>query len=195
MPFILLLIFAMAMASPLDLPLDLTNLKNLTTMNRCSSSPDWQAYAFLVEDCYTAIQRIYIERMLRDPDELYEFVAQGAPRTTKKPGIRTPLQYTVSELAPLCHFQISTLRLTVEIKDSCTLSIVMLNWFGRREPLPGRGPGGHEQTDVATFREIYGAARIVERDCLLPSRRPGWDAVGKKTAPVLSLIQMTVITK
>ena len=100
MPFVLLLFFALTLAAPLDLPLDIALVKNVTAVNRCSNSRDWQAYAFLVEDCYAVIQRVYIERMLRDPDELYEFIAQGAPRETKKPGIRTPAQYTVSELVP-----------------------------------------------------------------------------------------------
>ena len=195
MPFVLLLFFTLTLAAPLDLSLDIATFKNLTATTRCSSSQDWQAYAFLVEDCYAAIQRVYIERMLNHPDEAYEFVAPGAPRRSKKPGIRTPAQYTVSELAPVSRFhpmclQNKTVRLTVRIKDSCTLSIVMLNWFGRRDPLPGRGPGGHEQTDTATFREIYNAARIVERDCLLPTRLPGWDVVSKKTAPVSPLIRI-----
>lgn len=63
--------------------------------------------------------------------------------------------------------------------DSCTLSISMLGWFEQRASLPGRGPAKYERTDTATFRDIYGAARVVENDCLLPTRRPGWDAVGK----------------
>ena len=64
-------------------------------------------------------------------------------------------------------------------QESCTLSIVMLDWFGRRGSLPGRGPGGYQPFDTATFRDVWGAARLVETDCLLPTRRPGWDAIGK----------------
>lgn len=55
----------------------------------------------------------------------------------------------------------------------------MLSWFGPREALPGRGAGGYEPSDTATFREIWLAARVVERDCLLPTRRPGWEVVGE----------------
>ena len=55
----------------------------------------------------------------------------------------------------------------------------MLNWFAPREPLPGRGPVGYETSDIATFRDIWNAARIVEKDCMLPTRHPGWDVVGK----------------
>ena len=55
----------------------------------------------------------------------------------------------------------------------------MLDWFRQRESLPGRGPRGYSQSDTATFRDIWGAARVVEGDCLLPTRRPGWDVVGE----------------
>lgn len=64
-------------------------------------------------------------------------------------------------------------------EGSCTLSIIMLDWFGPGGTLPGRGAVGYDQSDIATYRDIYRAARVVEEDCLLPTRRPGWDAVGK----------------
>lgn len=65
--------------------------------------------------------------------------------------------------------------------DSCTLSIILLDRFVSRAPLPGAGSGApaFEQSDTATYRDIYAAARVVEQDCLLPSRRPGWEAVGE----------------
>ncbi|CAD6591248.1 MAG: hypothetical protein ASARMPREDX12_005046 [Alectoria sarmentosa] len=153
-PFLLL---TLALAAPLDLAAS----PNLTATNRCSSSPDWQAYAFLIEDCFTAIQSVYIQHVLQRPDEMYEFVAEGSYPETRNPWVRTPSEYTV---------------------NSCTLSIVMLSWFGPREPLPGRGSGRYEQSDTATFKDIWGAARVVERDCLLPTRRPGWDAVGSTSS-------------
>lgn len=157
-----LLFFCLALAAPLDQIFTLNTFTNLTATSRCSSSQDWQAYAFLVEDCFTAIQRVYIEEVIRRPDETYEFVAEGSYPKTKNPWVRTPAQYTV---------------------NSCTLSVVMLSWFGPREPLPGRGTGGYyEQSDTATFRDIWLAARVVERDCLLPTRRPGWEVVGAKSS-------------
>ena len=95
----LFLIFfsALVLAAPFDIPLDLDTFGNLTATNRCSDSQDWQAYAFLVEDCFTAIQRVYIEKVLRNPNENYEFVAPGTRHKTKKSSIRTPAQYTVRE--------------------------------------------------------------------------------------------------
>ena len=79
--------FALARAAP----------KNLTEPNRCTRSEDWQAYAFLVEDCYTAIQRLYIEEVLKKPDAIYEFVTTGTSPQTLHPRMRTPTEYTVSE--------------------------------------------------------------------------------------------------
>ena len=98
---LVVLFFAVALAAPLDLPLDLgfnlDTFRNVTATNRCSDSPDWQAYAFLVEDCFTAIQRVYIDEVLKKPDEVFEFISKGAQRKTKHPWVRTPLQFTVSE--------------------------------------------------------------------------------------------------
>lgn len=162
MLLILLSFFALALAAPLDPPLDLDTFTNLTETNRCSSSRDWRAYGFLIEDCFTAIQRIYIDEVVRkSPHEVYEFIAEGTYPKTRNPSVRTPSQYIV---------------------NSCTLSIVMLDWFGSRVSLPGSGPGAYEQSDTATFRDIYGAARVVEQDCLLPTRRPGWEAVGSRSS-------------
>ncbi|KAL9129376.1 MAG: hypothetical protein Q9175_007309 [Cornicularia normoerica] len=141
---------------PLDPPLYLNAFENLTATKRCSSSQDWQAYGFLVEDCFTAIQRVYIEEVLRNPDEVYEFTATGTYPKTQHPRVRTPAQYTVSEYHPVPP--------------------------ASAEPLPGPGAGGYSQYDTANFRDIHRAAKVVERDCLLPTRRPGWDAVGARSS-------------
>lgn len=97
MLFVLFLPFALAIAAPLDLPLDLNTFENLTATNRCSKSREWRAYGFLIEDCFTAIQGLYINEVLKKPNELYEFVAGGSSPTTRNPWVRTPSQYTVSE--------------------------------------------------------------------------------------------------
>ena len=85
--------FALALAAPLEVAMP----KNLTESSRCTRSEDWQAYAFLVEDCYTAIQRVYIEEVLKKPDAIYEFVTSGTYPQTLHPRMRTPTEYTVSE--------------------------------------------------------------------------------------------------
>ena len=97
MLFVLFLFFVLVVAAPLDPPLDLGIFRNLTATNRCSDSPDWQAYAFLVEDCYAAVQRLYIGEVLRKPDESFEFISRYGHHRTKRPWIRTPVQIPVSE--------------------------------------------------------------------------------------------------
>ena len=98
MLFISFSFFSLALAAPLDLALDLDTVQNLTAVDRCSTSPGWQAYAFLVEDCFGAIQRIYIEEVLKKPGhEIFEFIAAGNQPKTGHPSVRTPSQYTVSE--------------------------------------------------------------------------------------------------
>ena len=54
----------------------------------------------------------------------------------------------------------------------------MIDWIQSRASLPGR-PGDYQQSDTATFEDIYRAARVVENDCLLPTRLPGWEVAGK----------------
>lgn len=95
MLFSIFVFSAFVIAAPLDLPLDIANFRNLTATDRCSDSPGWQAPDFLAEDCFVAIQRVYIEKVLQKPNELYEFYARGSYPTTKKPSVRTPVKYTV----------------------------------------------------------------------------------------------------
>ena len=110
----MLLIHFMFFALTSAAPLELTMPMNLTELSRCTRSKDWQAYAFLVEDCFTAIQRLYIEEVLRKPDAIYEFVTTGTYRKTLHPWMRTPAEYTVSEyhsvpaICPVDGFFIST---------------------------------------------------------------------------------------
>ena len=93
MLFIHFMFFALTHAAPLEL----TTPKNLTALSRCTRSKDWQAYAFLVEDCFTAIQRLYIEEVLRKPDTIYEFVTTGTHQKTLHPKIRNARVFTVCD--------------------------------------------------------------------------------------------------
>ena len=63
----------------------------------CETAGSWQAYAFLVEDCYAAIQQMYIQDVMRHPDEMYEFTGRGIRPKTIYTRIETPATYTVSE--------------------------------------------------------------------------------------------------
>ncbi len=58
----------------------------------------------------------------------------------------------------------------------------MLDWFNTRAfDLPGASRRPYAEYDTATFRSIYTAARLVDNDCLYPSRRPGWESAGTKS--------------
>lgn len=102
LPFLALLALAAPPLEPSP-PLDLTTTTanpapNLTATTRCAKSRDWQAYAFLVEDCFTAIQQVYIDEVVKKPaQQVYEFIAEGDYRKTSNPSVRTPAQYTVSQ--------------------------------------------------------------------------------------------------
>ena len=61
--------------------------------------------------------------------------------------------------------------------DSCTLAIVMLDSF-KPGALPGKTTMPLARYDTASFTSLWKAARIVESQCLIPRRRPGWEPVG-----------------
>ena len=63
------------------------------------------------------------------------------------------------------------------VKGSCTLAIVMLNFFSDGE-LPGDVKGPFASRDVTSFYEIWQAAQNIEATCLMQYGRPGWAAEG-----------------
>ncbi len=65
----------------------------------------------------------------------------------------------------------------IDNTDTCTLAIVMLNFFGEKD-LPGEVEGPHASRDVTSFWEIWQAARQIESVCLLHSGLLGWAAEG-----------------
>ncbi|KAL6720329.1 hypothetical protein ACLMJK_002250 [Lecanora helva] len=128
--------------------------------DHCDTSGHWEAYAFLVEDCFAAIQQLYIHDTLRHADETFEFLARGARPRTQYPKVRLPGIYQIS---------------------SCTLAIVMLDDF-KPSALPGGASFTTGASDTASFGSIWKAAKRVEDQCLLASRKPGWQPVGTKSA-------------
>ena len=62
--------------------------------------------------------------------------------------------------------------------DSCKLTITTLDTFGRGV-LPGGTDKPYADSDIATFKGIRDAGKIVEDECLLASRLPGWNPVGE----------------
>ena len=69
----------------------------LAQAGHCDTVGNWQAYAFLVEDCFRAIQQLYIENVIRHPDEIYEFRSFGARPKTSYTTVPTPASIVVSE--------------------------------------------------------------------------------------------------
>lgn len=61
---------------------------------------------------------------------------------------------------------------------TCTLAIVMLNFFHEKKDKPPGLDGYHSPRDMATFYELWQAADQLERVCLLHSGQPGWAAEG-----------------
>lgn len=65
--------------------------------------------------------------------------------------------------------------------DTCTIAIVMTNYFK-----PGELPGGRTQrsrTDVATWQEVWDTAEFVYQQCVEQEEVAGWDATGEPWSP------------
>ena len=68
-----------------------------------------------------------------------------------------------------------------ELEGTCTLAIVMLNFFSDGE-LPGGVEGPFASRDVTSFSEIWEAAAQIEVSCVIHKRSPGWAAEGMLTS-------------
>ena len=64
-----------------------------------------------------------------------------------------------------------------ELEGSCTLAIVMLNFFSDSE-LPGDVEGPFASRDVTSFYDIWQAAQQIGNTCVMHYGRPGWAAEG-----------------
>ena len=64
-----------------------------------------------------------------------------------------------------------------KVEGTCTLAIVMLNFFSDGE-LPGGMRGPFASRDVTSFDEIWQAASQIEATCVLQNGRPGWAVEG-----------------
>ena len=105
MLFFVLAFLTLTFASPLNLtfskvfPANVTLAKpppntELTARARCGSKP--QGY-WLVEDCFAAVQALYIDRVITQPNKVYEFRSRTAAPRTGNEWMKTPLVYTVSK--------------------------------------------------------------------------------------------------
>ncbi len=94
------------------------NASSLGPYDRCDSSTmqSWQAYAFLIEDCFVAINQFYIKHVVRNPDEIFEFSASSWRAHTRYPRVQTPDMYTYGKSHFLAYFH-NTFILTERSKE------------------------------------------------------------------------------
>lgn len=75
---------------------------NASSNGNCASTakyPNWNSNDWVIEDCFSAVQQVYLKEVLTHPDEAYEFVALGVPPTrVPLDSQRTPRKYIVSKL-------------------------------------------------------------------------------------------------
>lgn len=98
----LLCILSIARSAPvheaLSLPMNTAsvNASSLGHHDRCdlSKTQSWQAYAFLVEDCFVAVNEFFIKHAVRNPDEIFEFSASQLRAHTRYPRVQTPVVFT-----------------------------------------------------------------------------------------------------
>lgn len=105
MVFFALTLLALTFAFPLNLtfseafPANVTLPESpltpdLTAGRRCEF---FEQGDFLVEDCFAAVQALYIDHVITDPDKVYEFRSWGTPPKTENPWMQLPIVYTVSK--------------------------------------------------------------------------------------------------
>lgn len=85
-----------------SLPLNASSNGNGNNGNCASVAkyPNWSSNDWVIEDCFAAVQQVYLKEVRTHPDEAYEFVAPGVSPTRSPPDSqRTPRKYIVSELA------------------------------------------------------------------------------------------------
>ena len=82
------------------LPLPSPNLTSAASNGRCASRakfPSWYASNWIVEDCYAALQQLYLKETMLHPNQEYEFLQPGASRKDLNiPFQITPRKYVVS---------------------------------------------------------------------------------------------------
>lgn len=81
-------------------PLQPNTTLNASSNGNCASRakyPSWSSPDWVVEDCYTARQQLYVREVLAQPNIAYEFLAQGLSPRQHPLGQRTPRKYIVGK--------------------------------------------------------------------------------------------------
>lgn len=168
---ILLPLLFLPLSQTLPSPPTLETISNLTSSSPASNGrcapranfPTWYARNWIVEDCYAALQQLYIQETMLHPNQEYEFLQPGASRKDPKiPSQGTPRKYTV---------------------NTCTLTIMLLSSFGPGAlPSPPSLPVFRIQSDTSTYQKIWVAGRRLEYACPDEAGAMGWCAVGDNDA-------------
>ena len=123
----------------------------------CTKSRSWLADGLDRNDCIHIIDYIWRNEALPRYSQQYEFTSPGATSRTRLAKIVTPRKYRW---------------------NTCVVTIAMLDHFRPRE-LPGSDfRMRYEQTDVATFEQIWSATFTIEYNCRYHAAA-GWLAMGK----------------
>ncbi|KAK0510754.1 hypothetical protein JMJ35_007186 [Cladonia borealis] len=157
-----------ALTIPLDISTNLTTTSSPASNGRCASRasfPSWYAPNWLVEDCYAALQQLYIQETMLHPNQEYEFLQPGASRKDLDiPWQKTPRKYVV---------------------NTCTLTIMLLSWFGPGtlpSPISPSSPVWRASSDTSTYQKIWAKGRLLENTCPEGAGSGGWCAIGDKNA-------------
>lgn len=99
-------------------PLQPNTPLNASSNGNCASRaryPSWSSPDWVVEDCYTARQQLYVREVLAQPNIAYEFLAQGLSPRQHPLGQRTPRKYIVGEWSILAGDVTLMFRAEVEL--------------------------------------------------------------------------------
>ncbi|KAI4135349.1 MAG: hypothetical protein LQ341_005894, partial [Variospora aurantia] len=120
----------------------------------------WSAANFLKEDCYNSVLDVFLQDYRPHAKAKFNFYSSIIPPPPGSNRIQTPRRYTTSM------YHVEELALKA---------------FGFAE-LPGTVRRGYALTELATFEEIYKAARRLEENCILgqgQTSRLAWEPVGE----------------
>ena len=156
---------------------------SLNASNRafvCTHMPAWVGTGYVDGSCEAALSRLYTTEVARHHDRMLEFVGRGT--TPHLPNfVPTPKIYTVGEQQAYIVNETSRLPVT-ERKGSCVVAVVMLSDFGRQHLPNAPGTGPFLRSDIATWNDIYSAAKDLASECVSHLHVVGWTAAGKSHA-------------
>lgn len=157
-----------------------SKILTLTEMdaNQCSNSISWFGSGLKSIDCIGAVQLLYDREVTYWKEQDFEFISAKV-KGRSIPWQRTPRKYSVGRVFSCCTLW-DWIGLPTKTAGTCTLAIVMLNFFAPGE-LPGTDEGPHASRDVTTFYDIWQAARQIETACLVREGKPGWAAPAGKS--------------